>query len=142
MRAAAREIRVAIERREIPTHSYLETEVDEEEGVAEGRLLLAHHRRRERDPGLRRKKIEAHKKQGLPIVCEVCSFDFGRTYGSKGTDYIEVHQVLPLHVSGETRTKLGDLAMLCANCHRMIHRGRPWLAPAELRELIHAEQQV
>ncbi|WP_336716283.1 HNH endonuclease [Arthrobacter sp. USHLN218] len=136
MRAAAREIRIAIERQEVPTLFWLEPEGDDEEGAVEGRLLLARHRRRERDPGLRRKKIEAHQKNGQATVCEVCSFDFGTTYGSRGKDYIEVHHVLPLHVSGETRTKLGDLAMLCANCHRMIHRGRQWLTPAELKDLI------
>lgn len=136
MRAVAREIRAAIERPEIPTPSYLGTEADEEDAAAEGRLLLARHYRRERDPRLRRKKIKACKKRGLPIACEVCSFDFGTKYGSRGTDYIEVHHVLPLHVSGETRTKLSDLAMLCANCHRMIHRGRPWLTPMELKDLI------
>jgi 5-methylcytosine-specific restriction protein A len=30
-------------------------------------------------------------------------------------------------------TKLSDLALLCANCHRMIHARRPWLSMDELR---------
>jgi putative restriction endonuclease len=33
---------------------------------------------------------------------------------------------------GDT-TRLEDLALLCANCHRMIHRASPWLSVEELR---------
>ncbi|WP_352230624.1 MULTISPECIES: HNH endonuclease [Asaia] len=35
-----------------------------------------------------------------------------------------------------TKTKLSDLALLCANCHRMIHARRPWLSLDELRQII------
>ncbi|WP_082179747.1 hypothetical protein [Acetobacter pasteurianus] len=35
-----------------------------------------------------------------------------------------------------TITKLGDLALLCANCHRMIHAQRPWLTLEELVVLL------
>lgn len=31
------------------------------------------------------------------------------------------------------KTRLQDLALLCANCHRMIHRARPWLSVEEVR---------
>lgn len=49
--------------------------------ATEGRLLLARHFRRERNPQLRSKKIEACKKAGLAVACEVCGFDFEQTYG-------------------------------------------------------------
>ncbi len=107
----------------------------EYEGV-EGKLLYNRHRSRERDPKLRKDKILATSRAGLPIACGVCSFDFAAVYGIRGHNYIEVHHVLPLHVSGETRTKISDLALLCSNCHRMIHRGNPWLTPAELSILV------
>lgn len=44
-------------------------------------------------------------------------------YGELGTGYIEAHHKVPVALieEGET-TKLSDLAALCANCHRMIHR--------------------
>jgi 5-methylcytosine-specific restriction protein A len=99
----------------------------------EGRLLVAKHLRRERSPRLRKAKIVQVKKQGKSIACEVCDFDFGQRYGPIGDDYIEVHHVLPLHASGPTQTRLQDLALLCANCHRMIHRTKPWLTPASLK---------
>jgi hypothetical protein len=62
--------------------------------------------------------------------------DFERTYGERGVRYAEVHHVTPLRVTGQTNTRLVDLAMLCANCHSMIHRGSQWLTPAELRSRV------
>ncbi|WP_233533532.1 HNH endonuclease [Kitasatospora sp. SolWspMP-SS2h] len=57
-------------------------------------------------------------------------------YGERGAGYVECHHVVPLHVAGEGTTKLADLALICANCHRMIHRKAPWPTPAELRETV------
>lgn len=102
----------------------------------EGRAALVTHLRRERDPKLRAEKLrEALRRHGR-IACQVCEFDFHATYGDRGRDFIEVHHVVPLHESGETTTGLADLALLCSNCHRMIHRRVPWLTPDELRELV------
>ncbi|MEJ3404212.1 HNH endonuclease [Rathayibacter sp. YIM 133350] len=103
--------------------------------AVEGRILLARHVRRERNPKLRARKIKSVRDAGLQVACEVCGFDFEARYGARGRDYIEVHHVIPLYVSGERTTRLSDLALLCSNCHRMIHR-RPWVGPAELRELL------
>ena len=109
-------------------------EIDAEEIAAnEGRLLITRHLRRERSARLRRAKIAQVKANGTPIACEVCAFDFAVTYGALGHEYIEVHHVLPLHASGPARTRLEDLALLCANCHRMIHRSSPWLTTVQLR---------
>lgn len=107
--------------------------------VPEGRLLLRLHMRRDRDPRARAARI---KMAGDDLQCEVCEFDFGGTYGPRGAGYIECHHVVPLHISGETRTKAKDLALLCSNCHRMIHRSRDWLTPNELREIVQARSIV
>jgi 5-methylcytosine-specific restriction protein A len=109
---------------------------DEDESAPEGRLLQRQHFVRERDRKLRRRKIDDYLKTHDRVACEVCTFDFQATYGVRGREYTEVHHVLPLHVSGETKTKLADLVLLCANCHRMIHRASPWLTPDELRGLL------
>ncbi|MGW8972769.1 HNH endonuclease [Streptomyces platensis] len=110
----------------------------EEDGATalEGRLLARWTLARERDPKLRRRKIDSARRMGQPLECEVCDFHFGRFYGDLGKDYIEVHHVLPLHVSGPRETKLEDLALLCSNCHRMCHRnhvGESWRTPGMLR---------
>ncbi|WP_020145932.1 HNH endonuclease [Terracoccus sp. 273MFTsu3.1] len=102
----------------------------------EGRTFAVTHLRRERNPKLRAAKLVAVTAKGLPIACEVCGFNFAVQYGDPGKGYIEVHHVLPLHASGPVLTRLDDLALLCSNCHRMIHRARPWLTPADLKELM------
>ncbi len=112
-------------------------EVDEDNSSApEGRLLRRWAISRERNPKLRRRKLDQVRKQGLPCACEVCGFDFGQKYGALGDGFIEVHHTLPLHISGPRETKLKDLALVCSNCHRMCHRshnGASWRTPSELR---------
>lgn len=109
---------------------------EEDDGAAEGRLLIRLHVSRERSRGLRRRKIEDAQRSGQPIACEVCGFDFEQTYGNRGRGYIECHHVIPLHTLGSRRTLLRDLALLCANCHRMIHVRSPWLTPEQLSAII------
>ena len=36
----------------------------------------------------------------------------------------------------EHKTKPEDIAMLCANCHRMVHKKRPWLKMKDLSKLL------
>lgn len=98
----------------------------------EGTLLLSRHLVRERDPRLRRAKLQQVSSSGKRLLCEVCAFDFEHMYGALGRGYIEVHHRLPLHASGPTTTRLADLVLLCSNCHRMIHRSKDWLTPEEL----------
>ncbi|MFH8485497.1 HNH endonuclease [Streptomyces longisporoflavus] len=112
---------------------------DGESTAREGRLLTRWALHRERDRGLRKRKIQQAKRQGQVIRCEVCSFDFASFYGQLGEGYIEVHHTLPLHISGPTETKLDDLAFLCANCHRMCHksfRGESWRTPDAVRAML------
>lgn len=111
---------------------------EDDECAPEGRLLERRYFVRERNPRLRRKKIDSVIAERDCLECEVCGFDFERTYGKRGARYAECHHVVPLHSSGPTTTRLRDLVILCANCHRMIHRGRRWLSPAELREIVQA----
>ena len=116
----------------------LQPEPDEtDDGVAEGRLLYHRHAQRERNPEIVRKK----KKQALQatgrLACEVCDFDFVSTYGDLGEGFIECHHTVPLAKPGAPRTtRLSDLALLCANCHRMIHRSKPFMSPDDLRDLL------
>jgi 5-methylcytosine-specific restriction protein A len=132
MQARAAAVRIALDAGET-----LPVEPDEVDEVSarEGGILEHIARRRERDRGLRARKIRATLAAGGVIACEVCGFNFGRVYGERGEGYIEVHHVRPLHVSGETETRLDDLALLCANCHRMCHRGA-WMTPDKVAAII------
>lgn len=104
----------------------------------EGRVLTAVHVRRERNPKL----IEAAKKKAYAehgaLRCEACGFDFEAVYGERGAGFIEAHHTVPLaeaDVDGR-KTKIEDLALVCSNCHRMIHRARPWLTVHALKKII------
>jgi 5-methylcytosine-specific restriction enzyme A len=109
---------------------------DEGESVMEGRYLLHFHRVRERSSKLRDKKIRSVLARSGPLICEVCLFNFEEVYGDLGKGFIECHHVEPLHESGERSRNIHDLALLCSNCHHMIHRKPPWPTPSELREII------
>jgi 5-methylcytosine-specific restriction protein A len=109
----------------------------DEDDFPEGKLIYRMHRTRERNPALvRLVKTRALKASGR-LACAVCRFDFARTYGSPGEGYIECHHTLPLSAAaGRTRTRAEDIALLCSNCHRMVHRRRPWLGIEELSTLV------
>lgn len=99
----------------------------------EGRRRLRQHWAIERDRGLVAMKKERARQDGR-LCCEVCGFDFVAEYGPLGDNFIEVHHKIPLASLEQSRaTKLSDLALLCANCHRMVHRRDPLLGIAELR---------
>ena len=89
----------------------------------EGRILMRLHSARERNPGTINRKIAAARKAGQGLGCEVCGFDFAQAYGEIGTDFVECHLDVPLdEMTPASRTRLDDLAIVCANCHRMLHR--------------------
>ncbi len=100
----------------------------------EGETLTRAHLLRERNPRLVRAKKQRVLQERGKLECEVCGFDFHRTYGERGSGYIECHHVRPLSsLRPTTKTRLADLALVCANCHRMLHGSRPWPTIAELR---------
>lgn len=105
-----------------------------EEEAEEGRILTRTHRYRERDPSLVKRKKERVLAMNGSISCEVCGFDFGSVYGDRGDGFIECHHTKPVsELEPGGRTNLSDLALVCSNCHRMIHRRKPWLSIDELR---------
>jgi 5-methylcytosine-specific restriction protein A len=109
---------------------------EDEDGVAEGRLLFRLHRSRERNHEITRKKKRQVLSQTAHLACEVCGFDFAIAYGERGEGYAECHHVLPLSKAGERTTRLSDLAIVCSNCHRMLHARAGWTTPAQLRDLV------
>lgn len=92
--------------------------------VTEGTQQLKSHYRRERSGKLISLKKEQYKKINGLLNCEVCGLSFAEIYPkSLGEDFIEVHHKIPLsQIDNVIRTTLDDLLLVCANCHRMIHR--------------------
>ena len=103
----------------------------------EGRLLTHQHVRRERSRKLVESKKKAVLKTGGTLACEVCQFDFRARYGDRGDGYIECHHTRPLEtLEPGQKTHIRDLALVCSNCHRMIHCRKPWLTIDEMRMLL------
>lgn len=104
----------------------------------EGRRISRLHFLRERNPRV----IETAKHAFMAehkghLYCSACGFDFFRTYGDRGYGFIEGHHKLPLSkLRKEMRTRPEDIALLCSNCHRMIHNKQIWLSVPTLKELV------
>ena len=114
-----------------------EPENDDEEEGEEGKLLTRIHRVRERSSTLVERKKESVLKRLGALACEVCDFDFSEAYGTYGEGFIECHHKKPIsEMMPGDRTRLQDLALVCSNCHRMIHRRRPWLTIDQLSKLV------
>lgn len=87
----------------------------------------------ERDPKARQACIQHHGN-----TCKCCGFNFEKTYGKHGKDFIHVHHIKPLHTvgAGYVLDPINDLIPLCPNCHAMIHRGNKVLLPSELIKIL------
>ena len=71
------------------------------------------------------------------LICEGCGFDFEKTYSSLVKESAECHHAKPVsELKPGEKTKLTDLLIVCANCHRMIHRVGPWKTVAEIKALV------
>ena len=87
---------------------------------------------------MRRKKASALRRFGW-LSCEVCEFDFAEEYGSLGEGFIECHHTQPLSaVKPNAKTALKDLALVCANCHRMLHTGQADMTIQQLKKIVAA----
>lgn len=106
--------------------------------VTEGALRLLVRFARERSKSLIAKKKQSVLKVGGELRCEACSFKFSEKYGPRGEGFIEVHHnAKPLHLyAGPEDTDIADLALICANCHRIAHRTADWLTVVEIRKLL------
>lgn len=110
---------------------------DDDSGFLEGKKKLRKHICRERNAKVIKLAKENYKRKYGILKCEICNFNFESKYGEVGEDFIEGHHIKPVSelVDGE-KTKVEDIVLLCSNCHRMIHRKRPWLSKCDLKSLI------
>jgi 5-methylcytosine-specific restriction protein A len=102
--------------------------------VAETRKY-ALHRKIERNPTAAKQAKKFHG-----TVCQACDLDFSKRYGAIGKGFIEAH-----HLKGISTLDEGvavpydiaeDFAVLCSNCHRMIHRSADPSDLAAFRALV------
>jgi hypothetical protein len=106
--------------------------------VTEGQKRLVLHLQRERNQAIVCRK----KEEASSLDCEICGFSFERAYGNNAKDYCEVHHKIPLQEAEHTtRTRMEDLAILCANCHRVVHLKNPPYTLDEMRSMFSGFQR-
>lgn len=105
----------------------------------EGNPRLVKHLVYERSSAVIELKKSSVLQSGKRLACEVCGFDFEKKYGPHGAGFCEVHHLKPLSkMDGASMTSVDDLAILCSNCHRMVHRRESLLTPEQLKKMIEA----
>ena len=98
-----------------------------EEGTSQYRLHLIRERNK--------KLIAQKKKNAKNLSCEICGFNFEKEYGFP---FCEVHHKKPLSkLKKSVQTKPTDLAIVCSNCHRILHHKKDYLLSIEdLKKII------
>lgn len=87
----------------------------------------------------RNQSLAKSAKEKYKYVCQCCGFDFLSQYGELGKEFIECHHLNPLSERPQRewtkalRTSIDEVTVLCANCHRMVHRRKPALPLKQLK---------
>lgn len=112
-------------------------DVDADSSAIEGNPRLVAHLRRERNPSLAEKKKKSVLAARGKLSCEACGFNFELKYGRHGHGFCEVHHLKPISKMHKSKvTTLVDLAVVCSNCHRIIHRIDPMPNIERFKKLI------
>ena len=70
--------------------------------------------------------------------CFICGFNFQKTYGEIGKEFIHVHHLKPLSEIQEEYevNPIEDLRPVCPNCHAMLHRKIPAYSIDEIKDIL------
>lgn len=100
------------------------------------------HREKERDPSIRRAKLEEFVKKHEKLFCEICHFSFSDCYGVLGTNLIEIHHLTPVaEMKSSHKTTLDQLMCVCSNCHLVLHNGDPTINLRLLKHLFSMKRE-
>jgi hypothetical protein len=125
------------------SNNQLDSDTQEARGFLEGKRRLVQHITIERNSRLIKEAKENFKRIHGRLFCEVCNLDFEKVYGELGQDYIEGHHKVPLsQLTSETESTIDDIALLCSNCHSMIHRKKECLSVEELRQIVEERRRL
>jgi 5-methylcytosine-specific restriction enzyme A len=114
-------------------------EIDDEDEFCEGRVLTQLHKKKERNRKLRKALITSRAKIGK-LTCDMCRQQSITSNPVLEDACFEAHHNVPLSTSTERSTRLADMALLCACCHRLLHRAisteKHWLTTLEARKIL------
>lgn len=112
-------------------------------GFPEGRVYERVHKKRERNGKLIRLVKEERLKKDKKLVCEICKFDFYKVYKDLGKGFIEAHHTIPVsQLKEDSETKKEDIALVCSNCHSMLHRKRPWMTIDQMKKIVGIDNEM
>jgi hypothetical protein len=117
-----------------------ESDIEEEITGKEGRLLTRLHSYKERDRPFS-KKVKKHYKGvlGGKLRCMACDMVPIEKYGGNGDKCIEAHHKIPIEeLQPDSVTRVEDMAVICASCHRIVHSKKPCLTIEEVRTIVGA----
>ncbi len=102
-------------------------------GFSEGALKQVTINTYERDP-----KARTACMAKFGAICQVCDFDFEKTYGKIGKGFIHVHHKVDIAIIGKSYQvdPINDLIPVCPNCHAMLHTEKPAMDIEKLKQLI------
>lgn len=142
LNAIANEIRLVAGSKEVKQKIYTIEEGEQtlKDSVMEGQVLYKLHKVRERDGKIvERKKKQIWNRTGK-LACEACVFEFESFYGNIGKGFIECHHRVPLaNFKVASKTTLNDLALVCSNCHRMLHKSIDTISVEDLKMIIQSK---
>lgn len=111
----------------------------------EGRRLIRIHESRERTPApVKQLKDKYRAINNGRLPCQICGFDFLETYGDVGAGFAEAHHIVPLAEAPKRGRSVSvkDFTIVCANCHRMLHRSPEFPSIEVLRRRVRASQKT
>ncbi len=113
-----------------------ETDLEEEIVGKEGRLLTRIHAYKERDRAFAaRAKKYYRDKNGGKLACQACGLDLIALCGPDGERCIEAHHKVPIEeLQSDSITRVDEMAMVCASCHRIIHSKKCCLTVDEVKK--------
>lgn len=109
----------------------------------EGQILTRVHKLKETDSDLVHRKKSAMQQAIGKLACEVCTFDFFEMYGDIGKGFAECHyNKSPSELDRSKKPKLADLAIVCSNCHSMLHLSKPWKSVDDLKKVVQGQTTI
>lgn len=114
-----------------------ETDLEEPAG-REGKLLTRIHAYKERDRAFAKRVREYYRQKNKGYLsCEACGMMPNQVYGAQGESCMEAHHKVPIEqLQPDSVTLVNEMAVVCANCHRIIHSNKPCLTIQEVRCLL------
>ena len=121
---------------EIRHNPFLPTENGMQKTYTEGTPNQVVITKYERNPEARRRCLRYYG-----YSCVLCNFNFEKTYGEIGKEFIHVHHIQQLSVNGRFESDpVVDLRPVCPNCHAMIHKRLPAFSMDEMATFLRSSR--